>query len=437
MDHFDYRDRTLFCEDVPVAELAAQYGTPLYVYSQATLLHHLKQVQTAFAEANPIICYSVKANGNLSICRLMGQHGAGFDVTSQGEFQRALKAGPAGSKIVFAGVGKTDAEIEFALKNSVFLFDVESEQELLTIGEVGKKLGVKANVALRVNPDLPPKTHVKTDTSVKGVKFGLDIENIVEVAKSVVGHPGLAVVGLHMHLGSPILKAEPYRQGAEKGVALIKAFRAQGHEIKYLNMGGGFGINYRKDEAKPASAFAEVILPAVRETGCQLILEPGRFIVGNASILVSRVLFTKSTGGKHYIIQDAAMNDLIRPTLYGSFHRIWPAHPATDVPVRPDVNGDPDDPDPFRAMPNCFKQDVVGPVCESGDYLAKDRPLPALKRGDLLAVFSAGAYGMAMASNYNSRVRAAEVLVTGRTHRLIRRRETFADLVACEENCLT
>jgi diaminopimelate decarboxylase len=437
MDHFEYRDRTLYCEDVPVPELAARYGTPLYVYSQATLLHHLTQVQTAFKEASPIICYSVKSNGNLSLCRLMGQNGAGFDVTSEGEFRRALTAGPAGSKIVFAGVGKTDLEIEFALKNGVFLFDVESEEELLTIGSIAQKLGVKAPAALRVNPDLPPKTHVKTDTSVKGVKFGLDIENIVEVARSVVGHQGLAIVGLHMHLGSPILKAEPYRQGAEKGVALIKSFRAQGHDIKYLNMGGGFGINYRKDEAKPASAFADVILPAVRETGCQLILEPGRFIVGNAGTLVSRVAFTKTTGGKHYIIQDAAMNDLIRPTLYGSFHRIWPVEPAPDVPVRPDVNGDPDDPNPFRDMPNCFKQDVVGPVCESGDFLAKDRPLPTLKRGALLAVFSAGAYGMAMASNYNSRVRAAEVLVTGRTHRLIRRRETFADLIACEENCLT
>ena len=437
MDHFEYRDRTLYCEDVPVPELAAKYGTPLYVYSQATLLERLKEIQTAFAEAKPVICYSVKANGNLSVCRLMGEHGAGFDVTSQGEFQRALKAGPAGAKIVFAGVGKTDAEIEFALKNGVFLFDVESEQELLAIGEVAKRLGVKANVALRVNPDLPPKTHVKTDTSVKGVKFGLDIETIVDVAKSVVGHPGLAVVGLHMHLGSPILKAEPYRQGAEKGVNLIKQFRAQGHDIRYLNMGGGFGINYRKDEAKPARAFAEVILPAVKETGCHLILEPGRFIAGNAAILLSRVLFTKSTGGKHYVIQDAAMNDLIRPTLYGSFHRVWPVNPSPDVPVTPDVNGDPDDPQPFRDMPNCFKQDVVGPVCESGDYLAKDRPLPAMTRGDLLAVFSAGAYGMAMASNYNSRVRAAEVLVTGRTHRLIRRRETFADLVACEVDCLT
>jgi diaminopimelate decarboxylase len=437
MDHFDYRDRTLFCEDVPVPELAEKYGTPLYVYSQAALLGQLKDVQTAFADAKPIICYSVKANGNLSICRLMGQHGAGFDVTSEGEFRRALKAGPAGAKVVFAGVGKTDSEIAFALENGVFLFDVESEQELLAIGEVGKRLGVKANVALRVNPDLPPKTHVKTDTSVKGVKFGLDIENIVEVAKSVVGHPGLAVVGLHMHLGSPILKAEPYRQGAEKGVKLIKAFREQGHDIKYLNMGGGFGISYRKDEAKPAAAFAEVILPAVKESGCQLILEPGRFIAGNSAILLSRVVFTKETGGKRYIIQDAAMNDLIRPTLYGSFHRMWPVSPAANVPETPDVNGDPDDPQPFRDMPNCFKQDVVGPVCESGDFLAKDRPLPAMKRGDLLAVFSAGAYGMTMASNYNSRVRAAEVLVTGRTHRLIRRRETFADLVACEEDCLT
>ena len=422
---------------MPVAELAAQYGTPLYIYSQAALLEKLAEVQTAFAAAKPVICYSVKANGNLSLCRLMGQHGAGFDVTSQGEFQRALAAGPAGAKIVFAGVGKTDAEIEFALKNDVFLFDVESEQELHAIGAVAQRLGVKANVALRVNPDLPPKTHVKTDTSVKGVKFGLDIETIIDVAKGVVGHPGLAVVGLHMHLGSPILKAEPYRQGCEKGVALIAAFRAQGHDIKYLNMGGGFGINYRKDEAKPASAFAEAILPAVQETGCQLILEPGRFIVGNAAVLVSRVVYTKATGGKSYIIQDAAMNDLIRPTLYGSFHRVWPVQPAAGVPVAPDVNGDPDDPDPFRAMPNCFKQDVVGPVCESGDYLAKDRPLPAVARGDLLAVFSAGAYGMAMASNYNARLRAAEVLVTGRTHRLIRRRETFADLVACEADCLT
>ena len=439
MDHFSYRDRSLFCEDVPVAELAERYGTPLYIYSEATLLHHLKQIQTAFVSADPIICYSVKANGNLSLCRLMGRHGAGFDVTSGGEFFRAQKAGPAGAKVVFAGVGKTDAEIRYALKNDVFLFDVESEQELHTIGAIAKEMGRKAAVALRVNPDLPPKTHVKTDTSVKGVKFGLDIETVVDVAKGVVCHPGLAVVGLHMHLGSPILKAEPYRLGGEKAVKLIAAFRSQGHDIQYLNMGGGFGINYRKDEALPASAFADVILPAVKETGCQLVLEPGRFIVGNAAILLSRVLYTKSTGGKHYVIQDAAMNDLIRPTLYGSFHRVWPAALPPGLPERPEVDMtvDTDTGNPFVQSPGTFRQDVVGPVCESGDFLAKDRPLPTLTRGDLLAVFSAGAYGMAMSSNYNSRLRAAEVLVTGRTHRLIRRRETFRDLVACEEDCLT
>lgn len=439
MDHFEYRNRALYCEDVPVAELAETYGTPLYIYSQATLLHHLKQIQTAFAEANPIICYSVKANGNLSLCRLMSQHGAGFDVTSGGEYYRALKAGPPGVKIVFAGVGKSDAEIRDALEKGVFLFDVESEQELLTIGEIAKSMGRKASVALRVNPDLPPKTHVKTDTSVKGVKFGLDIETIVDVAAAVVGHPGLAIAGLHMHLGSPILKADPYREGAAKAIALIKAFRSQGHDIRYLNMGGGFGINYRKDEALPASAFAAVILPVVKETGCQLVLEPGRFIVGNAAIIVSKVVFTKSTGGKHYIIQDAAMTELIRPTLYSAIHRIWPVILAPGLPERPEVDMsiDPDKGNPFTLIPETFKQDVVGPVCESGDFLAKDRPLPAMKRGDLLAVFSAGAYGMAMASNYNSRLRAAEVLVTGRTHRLIRRRETFSDLVACEENCLT
>jgi diaminopimelate decarboxylase len=429
MNHFVYRERTLFCEDLPIPELAAEYGTPLYVYSQAALLGQLTEIQTAFAPANPIVCYSVKTNGNLSLCKLMAEHGSGFDVTSGGELYRALRAGSKGSKIVFAGVGKTDSEMAYGLENGVFLFNVESEGELHALGSVAKSLGVKAPVALRVNPDLPPKTHVKTDTSVKGVKFGLDIETVVDVAKSVVGHPGLAVVGLHMHLGSPILKADPYRAGAAKAVTLIRAFRTQGHDIKYLNMGGGFGIHYRKQEALPATAFAEVILPAVAETGCQLVLEPGRFIVGNSGILVSRVVFTKSTGGKHYIIQDAAMNDLIRPTLYDSFHRIWPVAPRPDIAEWPD--------DCEVAIPGTYAQDVVGPVCESGDFLAKGRNLPPLTRGDLLATFSAGAYGMAMASNYNSRLRAAEVLVTGRTHRLIRRRETFRDLVACEEDCLT
>lgn len=424
MDHFAYRDRVLHCEDVPVTALAEQYGTPLYVYSQATLVHHLTQLQRAFAPANPLICYSVKTNGNLAICRLMAEHGAGFDVTSGGELYRALKAGGTGSKIVYAGVGKTDPELRLALENDVFLFNVESEEELHNLARVAQSVGKVAQAALRVNPDLPPKTHAKTDTSVKGVKFGLDIETVLDVASGILGHPHLKVIGLHMHLGSPILTTQPYRDGAAKAVALIERLREQGHPISVMNMGGGFGIHYRKQEAQPAAAFAEVILPAVAQAKCRLVLEPGRFIVGNAGVLVSRVLYTKESGGKRFLIQDAAMNDLIRPTLYGSFHRIWPAVPPADQPAPPDD---------FEAdIPNTYPQDVVGPVCESGDFLAQARRLPALQRDDLLVTFSAGAYGMSMSSNYNSRPRAAEVLVDGTGHRLIRRRETYDDLVRQE-----
>jgi diaminopimelate decarboxylase len=424
MDYFRYHDRVLCCEETPIPTLAETYGTPLYVYSQRTLLHHLTQLQRAFAEVEPLICYSVKTNGNLHLCRLMADHGAGFDVTSGGELYRALQAGGTGPKIVFAGVGKTDEEFSQALQNNVGLFNVESEAELYALADVARAMNRPANVALRVNPALPPKTHVKTDTSVKGTKFGLDIETILDVARSVVSEPYIRVIGLHMHLGSPIITTQPYREGVEKGLVLIDQLRKQGHPISVLNMGGGFGIHYRKQEAPPADAFAEVIVPAVKQSGCKLVLEPGRFIVGNAGILVSRVIYTKESGGRHFIIQDAAMNDLIRPTLYESFHRIWPVAPATGLPAPPE--------DYETEIPSTRKYDVVGPVCESGDFLAKDRRLPEMKRGDLLATFSAGAYGMAMASNYNSRPRAAEVLVDGKAHRLIRRRETYEDLVRPE-----
>jgi diaminopimelate decarboxylase len=424
MDHFHYRDRILYCEDVPVPQLAQTYGTPLWVYSRATLLHHLGQIQQAFAAVSPLVCYSIKTNGNLALCRLLHEHGAGFDVTSGGELYRALRAGGKGEEIVFAGVGKTEDELRVALDTNVFLFNVESAAELHTLAEVARSMGKSAAVALRVNPDLPPKTHVKTDTSVKGVKFGLDIETVLDVAAEVVGNPHVRIIGLHMHLGSPILSAQPYREGAAKGLALIERLRQQGHPLTVLNMGGGFGINYRKQEALPAQAFAEVIVPVVQQTQCRLVLEPGRFIAGNAGILVSRVLYTKETGGKHYLIQDAAMNDLIRPTLYDSFHRIWPAQPPAELPAPPE--------DYEADIPGTVVQDVVGPVCESGDFLAKSRRLPVLHKGELLVTFSAGAYGMAMSSNYNGRPRAAEVLVGGSQHRLIRRRETFEDLVRPE-----
>jgi diaminopimelate decarboxylase len=424
MDYFHYRNGLLHCEEVPVPALADKFGTPLYVYSQRTLLHHLAQIQRAFAGVEPLICYSVKTNGNLSICRLMADNGSGFDVTSGGELYRALKAGGTGSKIVFAGVGKTADEFRYALENNVRLFNVESEAELQALGSVASKLCKVAPVALRVNPSLPPKTHVKTDTSVKGTKFGLDIDTVLEVAQRFVGNKSVRIVGLHMHLGSPIITTQPYKEGIDKGLVLIDKLRQQGHPIEYLNMGGGFGIHYRKQEAPPADAFAEVIVPAVKKAGCQLVLEPGRFIVGNAGILVSRVIYTKESGGKHFIIQDAAMNDLIRPTLYDSFHRIWPVQPASGFPAPPE--------DYEAEIPGTLKNDVVGPVCESGDFLAKDRRLPPVQPGDLLATFSAGAYGMAMASNYNGRPRAAEILVDGDEYRLIRRRETYEDLVRPE-----
>jgi diaminopimelate decarboxylase len=424
MDHFAYRDRDLYCEETPLSDLAREYGTPLWVYSTRTLLHHLNQLQRAFATVKPLLCYSIKTNPNIHLARLMGDNGAGFDVTSGGELYRALKAGGTGDRIVFAGVGKTDAEIRYGLENNVLMFNVESEAELLTLAEVARAMGRTPAVALRVNPDLPPKTHVKTDTSVKGVKFGLDIDSVLEFAQRMVDHPHIRIVGLHMHLGSPILSPQPYRLGLEKGQVLVDRLRKQGHKIEYVNMGGGFGIHYRKQEAAPADAFAEVIVPVVQALGCKLILEPGRFIVGNAGVLVSRVIYTKESGGKHFVIQDAAMNDLIRPTLYDSFHRIWPVHPAAGVPCPPE--------DYEVDIPGTGKVDVVGPVCESSDYLAKDRRLPPLQRGDLLATFSAGAYGMAMSSNYNGRPRAAEVLVDGTGHRLVRRRETYEDLVRPE-----
>jgi len=424
MDFFQYKNGALQAEGIAVSQLVERFGTPLYIYSQATLVRHLTQIQEAFAEANPLICYSVKSNGNLALARVMARHGSGFDVTSGGEMHRAILAGAPGHKIVFAGVGKSKAELARALQVGVFLFNVESEEELHFLGDVAKELDITAPVALRVNPDLPPKTHAKTDTSVKGVKFGLDIETVLDVARGVLGHSHLRVIGLHMHLGSPILSSEPYRMGAAKGEQLVGELRKMGHPITVLNMGGGFGIHYRKQEALAASAFAAEILPVVKRLGCKLVLEPGRFIVGNAGILVSKVLYRKESGGKKFVIQDAAMNDLIRPTLYDSFHRIWPVNLPKGASAPPeDYEGE---------IAGTEKVDVVGPVCESGDFLAKQRALPVLEQGDLLAVFSAGAYGMSMASNYNSRPRAAEVLVDGETALLARRRETLQDLVQAE-----
>lgn len=421
MDFFHYQDNELYCEETPVAKLAEEYGTPLWVYSKRTLLHHIKQIQTAFAAVSPVICYSVKANSSLGILRVMQEAGTSFDVVSGGELFRVLKSEADTTKVVFAGVGKTDEEIRQALECNVLMFNVESEGELDAIANVAGNLGVVAPVALRLNPDVDAKTHAKTTTGKKGNKFGMDIERAGVLAKKVLADKRLALKGIHMHLGSPILTTEPYAEAVQKATQVIQEYREQGHEIDWINLGGGFGINYRQQEAKSASAFAEVIVPAVLEAKCRLALEPGRFIVGNAGILLSRVIYTKREGGKLFVIQDAAMNDLVRPAMYDAFHRIWPVSPTVAPPT-----------DYEAEIPGCEATDVVGPICESGDYLAKGRWLPPVNRGDLISTFSAGAYGTAMSSNYNSRPRGAEVLVDGTTHKLIRRRESYADLIAHE-----
>lgn len=424
MDHFHYVDGQLYCEETPVAALAEEYGTPLYVYSSAALLETLKALQTDFAEVDPLVCYSVKANSNLGVLRLMGAHGSGFDVVSSGELSRVLETGGDPQKTVFAGVGKTDDELAAGINAGVLMFNVESEAELDAIARVAAGLGKVAPIALRVNPDVDPKTHRYISTGKKESKFGMDIDRSLRLAERVKAIPSVSMIGMHMHIGSQITTVEPYAGAVAKGVELIETLRGMGHPIAWYNMGGGFGIAYRGPEAKPIAEFAKVIVPAIRKTGCKLAMEPGRVIAGNAGLLVSRVIFTKQSGEKRFLIQDAAMNDLIRPALYESFHRIWPVAVPHGFPAPPA--------DYEAPIPGAAACDVVGPVCESGDFLAKDRALPPMERGDLLAVFSAGAYGMVMASNYNTRPRAAEVLVTGAGSKLVRRRETYDDLVAAE-----
>jgi diaminopimelate decarboxylase len=424
MDHFHYVDGQLHCEDVPVAELAGRYGTPLYVYSEASVVGTLKALQTEFAEVDPLVCYSVKANSNLGLLEVMGKHGSGFDVVSGGELYRVQLAHGAPGKTVFAGVGKTNEEIRAGIEAGVLMFNVESEAELDAIDRVAADMGKVAPIALRVNPDVDPKTHRYISTGKKESKFGMNIDRSLRLAERVRSIPSLSMIGMHMHIGSQITTVEPYAGAVAKGVELIGKLRAMGHPIAWYNMGGGFGIAYRGPEAKSIAEFARVIVPAVKATGCKLAMEPGRVIAGNAGILVSRVIYTKQSGDKRFLIQDAAMNDLIRPALYESFHKIWPVAVPAGCPAPPD--------DFEAAIPNTEPWDVVGPICESGDFLAKDRALPSLARGDLLAIFSAGAYGMVMSSNYNTRPRAAEVLVAGKTARLVRRRETYEDLVAAE-----
>ncbi len=426
MDHFVYKEGQLFAEGVPVADIAANVGTPAYVYSKATLTTHYRRIAEAFAPLKPLICYSVKACGNVHIIETLLAECSGMDVTSGGELFRALKGGCDPKKVFFAGVGKHDQEIREALSAGIGGFTIESEEEFWNIDRIAGELGVTAHGALRVNPDLQNRsTHNKTFTARKEDKFGINIDRAGDFYRQASKAKHVRLHGLHLHIGSPIKFTEPYGEAITKALALIDDLAKDGIVIEMLDIGGGFAAFYEGNEAPPFSAYAETIVPLLKDRvakGLHIVLEPGRSIVANAAILVARVQYTKKAGAKKYIIVDAAMNDLIRPTLYESYHFIWPVNPPEAPPSRLSslrVAGD-------------EKVDVVGPICESGDYLAKDRYLPVVKRGDLMAVFSTGAYGMSMSSNYNGRPRAAEVLVDGGKFRVIRRRETYEDLIRSE-----
>jgi diaminopimelate decarboxylase len=424
MEPFHYCNGQLRCEEVSVAELADGFGTPLYIYSQNAILSTIDALKTAFAEVDPLICYSVKANSNLGILKMMAEHSGGFDVVSGGELYRVQLAGGKPEKTVFAGVGKTDLEIRAGLEAGVLMFNVESEAELEAIARVAASMGKIAPIALRVNPDVDPHTHRYISTGKKESKFGMDIVRTERVAEVVATISSIRMIGMHMHIGSQIITTKPYADAVSKGVELIDRLRRMGHPITWYNMGGGYGISYQGHEAVPVNEFARAIVPGIKAANCRLVIEPGRVIVGNAGILVSRVVYTKQSGEKRFLIQDAAMNDLIRPALYESYHRIWPVSAPAAWPLALGSSE--------SAVAETEPWDVVGPVCESGDFLAKDCFLPQLDRGALIATFSAGAYCMVMASNYNTRPRAPEILVDGSHTRLVRRRETNEDLVRQE-----
>jgi diaminopimelate decarboxylase len=411
MDDFHVVDGDLWVEEIPVAAIAAAVGTPVYVYSRHTLVDHFRRLREAYRALDPQIRYAVKANGNLAVLATLAREGAGFDVVSRGEIFRVLQAGGDPGRIDFAGVGKRRDEIAYALEQGIETFNVESEAELDLIDRTARELGRTAHVALRVNPDVDPHTHTYISTGRKETKFGLDIERARRIAETTSERSGVLLSGLHVHIGSQITEVQPYVEMITRLLGLARDLRGFHPHLGTLNIGGGFGIHYREGEAPPMSAFADAIVPLLAGQGFRVHMEPGRLIVGNAGILVSRVVYEKRSGDKRFVICDAAMNDLIRPSLYGAFHRIEPVRPR-----------------PGATAP----ADIVGPVCESGDFLGKDRDLPPLEPDDLVAVRSAGAYGFVMSSNYNARPRAAEVLVDGNRFAVVRERETEDDLVRGE-----
>ncbi|MCT4609314.1 MAG: diaminopimelate decarboxylase [Pelagimonas sp.] len=412
MDHFIYQNGALFAEDVPVAEIAAQVGTPFYLYSTATLTRHFKLFDEALDWGPHLVCYAMKAASNQAILKTLAAEGAGMDVVSGGEYARAIAAGVPGERIVFSGVGKTHDEIKAALSGGIRQFNVESEPEMRVISEVAVSLGVQAPITIRVNPDVDAKTHAKIATGKSENKFGIPIARAREVYAEAARLPGLKVVGIDVHIGSQLTQLEPFEQAYGKVAELTEALRADGHEITRLDLGGGLGIPYtRSNEAPPLpTEYGAMVQRAVGHLGCEVEIEPGRLIAGNAGILVSKVIYVKNGEGRDFLILDGAMNDLIRPAMYEAHHDI--------IPVREPAPGL--EPQPY---------DIVGPVCETGDTFAKERLMPPLAAGDLVAFRSAGAYGAVMASEYNTRPLIPEVLVKGDQFSVIRPRPTYEDMI--------
>ena len=412
MNYFTYKDNQLFAEDVAIGDLAARLGTPLYIYSARTLRRHYRVLSEAFKGTDSLICFAMKALSNLSILKLFGDLGAGFDIVSVGELMRCIRAGADPGKIVFSGVGKTDEEIEAALKAKILMINVESRPELHRVSAVARRINMPAPVSLRVNPDLDPGTHPHISTGHRDSKFGIPLSQVNEYYAEARGLKNLELAGLSTHIGSQITETAPFAEAGEKVAKIVSDLRKQSIALKYLDLGGGLGIPYQEEPPTPAQ-YSAALLGPLRNIGLKIIIEPGRLLVGNAGILVTKVLYVKETDVKRFVVVDGAMNDLIRPVLYEAYHDI--------VPVARRNGGD-------RQT-----ADVVGPVCESGDFFARERDLPAVDSGDLLAVMSAGAYGFVMASNYNSRPRAAEVLINGAEVHVIRERDSFEDIVRNEK----
>jgi diaminopimelate decarboxylase len=411
MHHFQYQKDELYCEEVPVSEIARNVGTPFYLYSHATLRKHFRAFDGAFSDLTHLTCFSMKSNSSLAILRLFAGEGGGVDIVSGGELYRALKAGVDPQKIVYSGVGKSIEDLKYALKSNILLFNVESSQEISLLNDVAKDLGEKAPVAIRVNPDIDPKTHPYVATGLKESKFGIDIRESLEEYARATALDHLVVSGVSCHLGSQLVQTDPVLDALKELQRLIKTLRQSGITLSYLDLGGGLGITYDNEDPPLPEEYANAIQKALDIEDLTLILEPGRVIMGNGGILVTKVLYTKDAREKRFTIVDAGMNDLIRPSLYGSFHGVQPVKTLGRKRI---------------------KMDIVGPICESGDFFAKDRDVETLEPGELLAIMSSGAYGFSMSSNYNSRPRVAEVMVKGGQYDIIRSRETYEDLVKGE-----